>query len=243
MGRIIQKLYPTTTVDSTPRRILLQTFEAQLDQWYLNLPDCLLYDVATKRNIPPPHVLFVHIRYWGAVLLLNSGSPNTLVFQTCTGLIHPQPRPWRSSGWANSWPGVGSLLDDSAALDPDTTDLNEFTSVSHIISDELSNDGNLGVGVDGLSWSVEAGGTLTVRVEIATVLVDDSVVSVATVTAVGGVVATEETGVTGWMWGVGVGDGVGFPDVHLVAARAVLAGTGVGRGAGPAIGVGLKRGR
>ncbi|KAJ3895160.1 fungal-specific transcription factor domain-containing protein [Lentinula edodes] len=71
LGRIIQKLYPITVIDTIPRRTLLQTFESELDQWYLALPDYLRYDVASKRNIPPPHVIFLHIRYWGAVLLLN----------------------------------------------------------------------------------------------------------------------------------------------------------------------------
>ncbi|KAJ4485754.1 fungal-specific transcription factor domain-containing protein [Lentinula aciculospora] len=68
---IIQKVYPITVTDTTPRRTLLQTFESQLDRWYLNLPNHLRYDVASKRNVPPPHVIFLHIRYWGAVLLLN----------------------------------------------------------------------------------------------------------------------------------------------------------------------------
>ncbi|KAJ4002275.1 fungal-specific transcription factor domain-containing protein [Lentinula boryana] len=71
LGQIIQKLYPIKVTDITPRRTLLQTFESQLDRWYLTLPDHLRYDVASKRNVPPPHVIFLHIRYWGAVLLLN----------------------------------------------------------------------------------------------------------------------------------------------------------------------------
>ncbi|KAF9074901.1 fungal-specific transcription factor domain-containing protein [Rhodocollybia butyracea] len=71
LGRIITKLYPITVTDTTPRRTLFHTFEMQLDQWYLNLPDGLRYDVASKRNVPPPQVLLVHIRYWGTVLLLN----------------------------------------------------------------------------------------------------------------------------------------------------------------------------
>ncbi|KAJ3767154.1 fungal-specific transcription factor domain-containing protein [Lentinula raphanica] len=85
LGRIIQKLYPITVTDSLPRRVLLQTYESQLDRWYHTLPEPLRYDVASKRNVPPPHVIFLHIRYWGAVLLLHRAFiPNWTEFDFST---------------------------------------------------------------------------------------------------------------------------------------------------------------
>jgi hypothetical protein len=45
--------------------------ECQLDQWYVGLPNELRFDTANKRNVPPPNILGIHIRYWGAVLLYN----------------------------------------------------------------------------------------------------------------------------------------------------------------------------
>lgn len=70
LGGIIQKLYPIMVTESQ-RRVFYNNFETQLDQWYLSLPDFLQYDVASKRPIPAPHILFIHVRYWGTVLLLN----------------------------------------------------------------------------------------------------------------------------------------------------------------------------
>ncbi|KAF5388613.1 hypothetical protein D9757_004721 [Collybiopsis confluens] len=72
LGRIVSKLYPIAATDLTPKRAILQTLEVQLDQWYITLPEHLRYDVASKRGqVPPPHIIFIHIRYWGAILLLN----------------------------------------------------------------------------------------------------------------------------------------------------------------------------
>ncbi|KIK70628.1 hypothetical protein GYMLUDRAFT_209950 [Collybiopsis luxurians FD-317 M1] len=91
LGRIVTKLYPVTATDPTPRRNSLHILEAQLDQWYISLPDYLLYDVASKRSrVPPPHILFIHIRYWGAILLLNRAFiPNwrEYVFLLCHSMV------------------------------------------------------------------------------------------------------------------------------------------------------------
>ncbi|THV07451.1 hypothetical protein K435DRAFT_741751 [Dendrothele bispora CBS 962.96] len=69
LGNIVSKIYPVRASGS--RKALMTSLESQLDQWYLSLPECLRYDVASKRSVPMPHVLFLHIRYWGTVLLLN----------------------------------------------------------------------------------------------------------------------------------------------------------------------------
>ena len=71
VGEIITKVYPVRMSPSVSRRIILVDLETRLDRWYISLADNLSYDVASRRAIPSPHVLFLHIRYWGAVLLLN----------------------------------------------------------------------------------------------------------------------------------------------------------------------------
>ncbi|KAK0481545.1 fungal-specific transcription factor domain-containing protein [Armillaria novae-zelandiae] len=71
LGAIISKIYPVRATPGVSRRALLSSFESQLDQWYISLPEHLRYDTANRRKVPPPHILFLHIRYWGSVLLLN----------------------------------------------------------------------------------------------------------------------------------------------------------------------------
>lgn len=71
LGAIITKVYPVRFPPGVHRRALLASFESQLDQWYISLPQHLRYDPSNKRKVPPPHVLFLHVRYWGSVLLLN----------------------------------------------------------------------------------------------------------------------------------------------------------------------------
>lgn len=71
VGEIITKVYPVRMSPTVSRRAILADLETRLDRWYIGLSDNLSYDVASRRAIPPPHVLFLHIRYWGAVLLLN----------------------------------------------------------------------------------------------------------------------------------------------------------------------------
>ncbi|KAJ6503261.1 fungal-specific transcription factor domain-containing protein [Mycena vitilis] len=69
LGAIITKIYPVRS--STSRQASLATLESRLDQWYLSLPEGLRYDTASRRIVPPPPVLLMHIRYWGTVLLLH----------------------------------------------------------------------------------------------------------------------------------------------------------------------------
>lgn len=129
-------------------------------------------------------------------------------------------------------PGVLGLKDDLAVLDPGTTDLDEFTGCGHIVSDELGDDSDLLGGIDGLSWTVEVLFTLTEGVEVATVLVANTSISVVAITALDGVLASVKTVVLADVWGIGVGDGVGFPDIHLGTAGTSLSETSVGIGGG-----------
>ncbi|KAH7910437.1 fungal-specific transcription factor domain-containing protein [Hygrophoropsis aurantiaca] len=71
VGAIITMIYPVRPGGRVSRKSLLNTLEARLDQWYINLPDGLRYDPASRRNIPSPPVLFMHMNYWSAVLLLH----------------------------------------------------------------------------------------------------------------------------------------------------------------------------
>ncbi|KAK1234865.1 hypothetical protein PQX77_001959 [Marasmius sp. AFHP31] len=71
IGDIVTHIYPVRSTHKVSRRALYAELETRLDQWYLALPEALQFDANSKRRVPPPHVLFVHIRYWGAVLLLN----------------------------------------------------------------------------------------------------------------------------------------------------------------------------
>ncbi|KAF8899084.1 fungal-specific transcription factor domain-containing protein [Infundibulicybe gibba] len=77
VGAIVTKIYPIRPTPGLSRRAVLSDLEMQLDQWYLGLPESLRYDpVVNKRSVPPPHILFLHIRYWGAVLLLHRALGN-----------------------------------------------------------------------------------------------------------------------------------------------------------------------
>ncbi|OAX40867.1 hypothetical protein K503DRAFT_567355 [Rhizopogon vinicolor AM-OR11-026] len=71
IGSIVTMIYPVRSTGRGSRRAVLNGLESRLDQWYIDLPDNLRYDPASKRNIPPPPVLFIHIKYWSAVLLLH----------------------------------------------------------------------------------------------------------------------------------------------------------------------------
>jgi len=72
VGAIISKVYPINPPPMKESRSgLLADFESRLDQWYYTLPEYLRLDPMPRRTPPPPHVLFLHIRYWGAVLLLH----------------------------------------------------------------------------------------------------------------------------------------------------------------------------
>lgn len=125
-------------------------------------------------------------------------------------------------------------------------------------AEELGDDGHFLVGVDGHSGAVEVGHAHAVAlgfgisdldigiggdvayVEIASVLVADTAIAVVAITAL----ITRALGdavVLAGMGSVGSGDRVGLPDIHLRAAGAVFAGSGVLVVVGwvPALDVGL----
>ncbi|EGN91754.1 hypothetical protein SERLA73DRAFT_80157 [Serpula lacrymans var. lacrymans S7.3] len=71
VGSIVNLVYPVRPIARVSRRTILANLETRLDQWYIDLPNSLRYDTASKRNTPPPPVLFLHVQYWSAVLLLH----------------------------------------------------------------------------------------------------------------------------------------------------------------------------
>ncbi|KAI6120679.1 fungal-specific transcription factor domain-containing protein [Pisolithus croceorrhizus] len=71
IGSISSQIYPVKATRRGSRRAILRDLEARLDQWYHQLPDGLSYDPASKRAVPPPPILFIHVKYWSAVLLLH----------------------------------------------------------------------------------------------------------------------------------------------------------------------------
>ncbi|KAG6919021.1 hypothetical protein DXG01_009731 [Tephrocybe rancida] len=71
LGSIVNNIYSIRRVSPVVRRASYREIESQLDQWYIGLPETLRFETTSRRLVPPPHILFLHIRYWGAVLLLN----------------------------------------------------------------------------------------------------------------------------------------------------------------------------
>jgi len=71
-GNIVTDIYPVRRIPFAARKTKYAETERRLDQWFIGLPDQLRYDGTSRRAaIPPPHVLFLNIRYWAVVLLLN----------------------------------------------------------------------------------------------------------------------------------------------------------------------------
>ncbi len=68
VGDLIGQVYPVRT---GPQMDAHSGLEARLTQWYLQLPQPLRYDPSNKRITQPPHIITLHVRYWGAVLLLQ----------------------------------------------------------------------------------------------------------------------------------------------------------------------------
>lgn len=71
VGAIITQIYPVRPTPGPSRQAMLADLESRLDQWYITLPEELRYDASNKRRSPPPQILFLHVRYWSAVLLLH----------------------------------------------------------------------------------------------------------------------------------------------------------------------------
>lgn len=129
---------------------------------------------------------------------------------------------------------------DLAVLDVEALDVGEGAAGL----DELGDDGDLLGGVDGelRALAVEGGVAHTVAVEVTAVGVALAGVAGGAVSSAAGVAgaALLADGLAG-VRGVGGGDGVGLPDVHLGAAGAHVADAGVGvvGGRRPALDVGL----
>ncbi|KAH6917023.1 fungal-specific transcription factor domain-containing protein [Coprinopsis sp. MPI-PUGE-AT-0042] len=73
IGTIVTDVYPINPPAKESRQKVLADIESRLDQWLYTLPEPLRLDSA-RRGVPPPpppQILFLHIRYWGAVLLLH----------------------------------------------------------------------------------------------------------------------------------------------------------------------------
>ncbi|KAL1671763.1 fungal-specific transcription factor domain-containing protein [Schizophyllum commune] len=72
VGRILTDIYPARGLPTATKHARLVDIKNALCQWYLDLPDNLQLDLASStRPTPPPHVLILHVHYWGAVLLLH----------------------------------------------------------------------------------------------------------------------------------------------------------------------------
>lgn len=72
--------------------------------------------------------------------------------------------------------GVGIC---DSALDVESLDVNESTSTSSGVGDELSNNGERQVGVDGLAWAIEVEVTHSVRVDITSISIALGSISVS----------------------------------------------------------------
>lgn len=68
---IVTQIYPVKCPRHCSRSKKLADLESRLDQWYIDLPNSLRCDTTSKRIVPPPHIIFLHIKYWGAVLVLH----------------------------------------------------------------------------------------------------------------------------------------------------------------------------
>lgn len=71
LGAIVSQIYPVRSNTGVSRQAMLADLESRLDQWYITLPDELQLEASSKRYTPPPQILFLHVRYWGAVLILH----------------------------------------------------------------------------------------------------------------------------------------------------------------------------
>ncbi len=134
------------------------------------------------------------------------------------------------------------VLDDYTILDVDAADFLESTSVGSVGGQELGDDGHLLGGIDDETGSVERGVTHAVRVEVASILVANSTISVVTITACGSRAAVWAIDAAA-VGSIGGRDRVGFPDIHLIAACSVLtlSGIWISGAASPSDSVGLGR--
>ena len=124
--------------------------------------------------------------------------------------------------------GGDRVGDDDAILDVEALDVGESTGGGSVIGDELGDDGELGLGVDGLAWAVEVEAALAVRVEVTSIRVASSSITVVAVSSTASIASAHGlAGSVARVGSVGVRDGVGLPEIHLSTARTVVTDTGV----------------
>lgn len=124
--------------------------------------------------------------------------------------------------------GVG-LRNDFAVLDVEALDLAEGAGVSTVISEELRHNSEGLGGVDNLARPVERSVAHAVRVEVTAVRITLSRIAVGRVCATAVIpIAHRLSWRVAWVRSDRIGDAVGFPDIHLSAARAVVANPSVG---------------
>lgn len=137
--------------------------------------------------------------------------------------------------------GVG-LADDLAVLHIEALDLGQSTRGGTVVGDELSHHGEGRASVNGQARTVEGFITHTVRVKITSIGIASTAIAISAIGSTAGISIAH--GLRRSVAGVrsdGIGDRVSLPDVHLRAARAVVANAGVNivGGWGPAFDVAL----
>lgn len=50
---------------------LLSLLDQSLASWFLALPPHLAFNISSKRSVPPPHVLCLHLQFYSALILLH----------------------------------------------------------------------------------------------------------------------------------------------------------------------------
>ena len=115
------------------------------------------------------------------------------------------------------------LVPDFASLDVLATDLDKIAASGVIRGDELSHNGERLGGVDGLARAVERLVAHPEGVEVATIPVAVTLVAVTVARATSFVRSASGVARSAGVGGHSVGDLVGLPDIHFIAAGAGLA--------------------
>lgn len=128
----------------------------------------------------------------------------------------------------DAWDGGVRVWDYDAVLDVEALDFGQHASGGTIRGEELCDDGELGVCVDGHARAVERGVSHAVGVEIASVGVGGAAVAgVGVGTSAAVACAHCLLGVVASVGCVGSGDAIGFPDVHFGTTGTMIADAGI----------------
>ncbi|MCQ0521517.1 hypothetical protein [Klebsiella pneumoniae] len=115
------------------------------------------------------------------------------------------------------------LWDDVRVLDVESLDFGQSTGISTIVGQELGDNSEWLSSVDDLAWTVKGSVTHSVWIEVATVWITGTSVSIVRVSTTTVIAGTHSlTWSVTWVWSDGVGNGVGFPNVHFGTARTVV---------------------